>query len=219
MNEMTRIVLIRHGETEWNLSGRWQGHANSSLTTRGIAQAEALGKRMVDETIDHVYCSDLERAEHTARLVGGPSGWQPTLSESLRERDLGVLEGLTTTEMLEQFPQEYRSFCEGGPEYRIPEGESFKGFYDRCSGAMEDLANKHPGSRIAIVTHGGFLGTCLRYVLGIPLELTRNYALLNCSINRLNKTEDGWQMISWGDVTHLQGLKTLDDAKAAQSSD
>ena len=77
---------------------------------------------------------------------------------------------------------------------------------------MEDLANKHLGSRIAIVTHGGFLGTCLRYVLGIPLELTRNYALLNCSINRLNKTEDGWQMISWGDVTHLQGLKTLDDA-------
>ena len=73
-------ILIRHGETEWNLSGRWQGHANSSLTARGIAQAEALGKRMVDETIDHaVYCSDLERAEHTARLVGGPSGWQPTL--------------------------------------------------------------------------------------------------------------------------------------------
>ena len=59
----------------------------------GIAQAEALGKRMVDETIDHVYCSDLEYAEHTARLVGGPSGWQPTLLESLRERDLGVLEG------------------------------------------------------------------------------------------------------------------------------
>ena len=87
---------------------------------------------------------------------------------------------------------------------------------------MEDLANKHPGSRIAIVTHGGFLGLAYRSfcdVLGIPLELTRNYALLNCSINRLNKTEDGWQMISWGDVTHLQGLKTLDDAKAVQSSD
>ena len=83
---------------------------------------------------------------------------------------------------------------------------------------MEDLANKHPGSRIAIVTHGG-LRDLPALCIGIPLELTRNYALLNCSINRLNKTEDGWQMISWGDVTHLQGLKTLDDAKAVQSSD
>ena len=100
MQSNTEIILIRYGETEWNLSGRWQGHADSSLSTRGIEQAEALGKRMKNEKIDFFYTSDLERARHTSRLVGGPSGWEAESMESLRERDLGVLEGLTTDEML-----------------------------------------------------------------------------------------------------------------------
>ena len=74
MSNPTKIILIRHGETEWNLSGRWQGHADSALSPRGIAQAEALGKRMKNESLDYIYSSDLEIAQHTARLVGASSG-------------------------------------------------------------------------------------------------------------------------------------------------
>ena len=74
MQTKTEVILIRHGETEWNLSGRWQGHADSPLSNRGIEQAEALGKRMLNEKLDLFYSSDLERARHTSRLVGGPSG-------------------------------------------------------------------------------------------------------------------------------------------------
>ena len=107
MQTKTEVILIRHGETEWNLSGRWQGHADSPLSNRGIEQAEALGKRMLNEKLDCFYSSDLERARHTSRLVGGPSGWEAEFMESLRERDLGVIEGLTTDEMLEKYPQEY----------------------------------------------------------------------------------------------------------------
>ena len=91
MQSKTEVILIRHGETEWNLSGRWQGHADSPLSARGIEQAEALGKRMLNEQLDCFYSSDLERARHTSRLVGGPSGWNAEFMESLRERDLGVL--------------------------------------------------------------------------------------------------------------------------------
>jgi len=212
MNQGTQIILIRHGETEWNLSGRWQGHADSPLSPRGVSQATALGERMKKEDFNFFYSSDLERAQHTARLVGGPSGWTPTLMESLRERDLGVLEGLTTDEMLVTKPEVYQSFREDGTDYQVPGGESFRQFYNRCSQALEDIANKHPGKKIGVVTHGGVLGAIFRYVLQIPLEAERNFVLLNCSINRLEKTNGGWNLVSWGDIAHLDGLAALDDA-------
>ena len=211
MQTKTEVILIRHGETEWNLSGRWQGHADSPLSNRGIEQAEALGKRMLNEKLDCFYSSDLERARHTSRLVGGPSGWEAEFMESLRERDLGVIEGLTTDEMLEKYPQEYQSFRNDGPEYQVPGGESFRQFYERCSGALEEVAVRNPGKKIGVVTHGGFLGAIFRYVLNIQLDAERNFVLLNCSLNRLEKTESGWNLVSWGDVAHLEGLDSLDD--------
>ena len=212
MHKKTEVILIRHGETEWNLSGRWQGHADSPLSNRGIEQAEALGQRMKNENLDCFFSSDLERARHTSRLVGGPAGWKVEFLESLRERDIGVLEGLTTDEMMLRHPEVYKSFYNEGPEYQVPEGESFRQFYDRCSGALEDVTSRHPGKRIGLVTHGGFLGAIFRYVLKIPLDAERNFVLLNCSVNRLEKTEKGWSLVSWGDVAHLHGLDSLDDA-------
>ena len=211
MQSKTEVILIRHGETEWNLSGRWQGHADSPLSTRGIQQAEALGQRMLKETLDCFYSSDLERARHTSRLVVGPSEWNPEFMESFRERDLGVLAGLTTEEMKVKYPQEYQSFRNDGPEYQVPGGESFRQFYERCSGTLEEVAVRNPGKKIGVVTHGGFLGAIFRYVLNIQLDAERNFVLLNCSLNRLEKTESGWNLVSWGDVAHLEGLDSLDD--------
>ena len=209
---MTEIILIRHGETEWNLSGRWQGHADSALSPRGVAQAEALSMRMGKEDVDQVYASDLERAQHTARLAGSEANWTFSLMPELRERDLGVLEGLTTDEMLVEYPDVYRSFREDGPEYQPPGGESFKQFCDRCSSAVEKLALLHCGKKIVAVTHGGVLGAIFRYVLRIPLDADRNFVLLNCSLNRIQKDGDRWNLVSWGDVAHLQGMASLDDS-------
>ena len=212
MSNHTKIILIRHGETEWNLSGRWQGHADSALSGRGVSQAQALGLRMENEEIDYFYTSDLERAQHTAQLIRGFAGRQADLMESLRERDLGVLEGLTTVEMERERPEEYNAFRNAGPEYQVPGGESYRQFYDRCKGALEELADRHPGKAIGIVTHGGFLGAIFRYILNIPLDAERNFVLLNCSINRLEKSAKGWNLVSWGDVAHLEGMDSLDDA-------
>jgi probable phosphoglycerate mutase len=209
---MTEIILIRHGETEWNLTGRWQGHADSPLSAMGVSQAQALSERMGKEDVEAVYASDLERAQHTARLAGSLANWTFTLMPELRERDLGVLEGLTTDEMLVKQPAVYQSFLHNGPDYQPPGGESFTQFSKRCSAAIEHLASKHPTGKIAVVTHGGVLGAIFRYVLNIPLDAERNFVLLNCSINRIQKTEGGWNLISWGDVAHLEGLDALDDA-------
>ena len=212
MSTTTSVTLIRHGETEWNLSGRWQGHADSPLSERGVAQAEALGKRMKSDDFDFFYSSDLGRAMHTSRLVGGPSGWEVIPREDLRERDLGVLEALTTEEMLESEAEIYRSFRNDGPEYVPPGGESFKQFCDRCSKAVEAIALAHEGAKIGIVTHGGVLGALFRYVLNVPLEKERNFVLLNCSLNRIEKKDNVWNLVSWGDIAHLEGMDCLDDA-------
>ena len=136
----------------------------------------------------------------------------PKLNGILARTDLGVLEGLTTDEMLATKPEEYQSFREDGTDYQVPGGESFRQFYNRCSQALEDIASKHPGEKVGIVTHGGVLGAIFRYVLQIPLEAERNFVLLNCSLNRLAKTKGGWNLISWGDIAHLDGLAALDDA-------
>lgn len=211
MSDSTKVILIRHGETEWNLSGRWQGHADSALSARGVLQGEALGARMQSEEIDFLYTSDLERARHTSRLVGQPSDLNASPLVSWRERDLGVLEGMTTDEMMVECAEEFHSFRNAGPDYKVPEGESFTEFCNRCSKALENLVNLHPSKRIGVVTHGGVLGAIFRYILNIPLDARRNFVLLNCSVNRIEKNQDGWNLVSWGDVSHLKGLDSLDD--------
>ena len=128
MVQNTLITLIRHGETEWNLSGRWQGHADSPLSSRGIKQAKALGIRMKSEQLDYFYSSDLGRAMHTAQLIGEPSGLVAEPFSKLRERDLGLLEGLNTDEMLEQYPEIYNSFRNDGPDFLVPEERVFGSF-------------------------------------------------------------------------------------------
>ena len=212
MVQNTEITLIRHGETEWNLSGRWQGHADSPLSLRGIEQAKALGDRIKTEEFDFYYSSDLGRALHTAELVGTPSGMNAEPFEKLRERDLGVLEGLNTDEMIEKHPSIYSAFRNDGPDFQVPGGESFRQFYQRSADAVEEIADKHPGSRIALVTHGGVLGAIFRYVLKLDLDADRNFVLLNCSLNRIEKRKNGWNLISWGDIAHLKEFESLDDA-------
>ena len=90
--------------------------------------------------------------------------------------------------------------------------KSFQQFFDRCSLAIETLANEHPGQKVVAVTHGGVLGAVFRKVLKLSLEAERNFLLLNCSINRIQKSQVNWNLVSWGDVAHLQGLDSLDDS-------
>ena len=167
---------------------------------------------MASETVDFVYASDLERAKHTAKIVGEPSNWSFSLMPELRERDIGVLEGMTTDEMLEKQPEAYHSFLHEGPCYQPPGGESFQQFARRCLEVIETLASRHPGKKVVAVTHGGVLGAIFRKILNIGLDAKRNFLLRNCSINRIQKISGSWNLVSWGDVAHLQGIDSLDDS-------
>ena len=212
MSGIIRITLVRHGETEWNVSGRWQGHADAPLTAHGKAQAKALGERLADEKFDSCYTSDLGRAIHTSRLIGASSALHFETDERLRERDLGIMQGLTTEEMLEQCPDAYESFRNNGPDFLIPKGESFRQFSKRCVSVIEDFSDRHVGQSLLVVTHGGVLGAIFRHVIGLSLNSPRRYALLNCSVNVIEKKDGDWNLLHWGDVNHIDQDMALDDA-------
>ena len=136
-------------------------------------------------------------------------GYSP---QELRERDLGVLEALTTDEMLEREAETYRSFRNDGPNTPPPGGESFKQFCERYAeggGGNCPLSswseNRDRNSRRCT-------GSALSLRMNVPLEKERNFVLLNCSLNRIDKKDNVWNLVSWGDIAHLEGMDCLDDA-------
>ena len=207
-----RIILVRHGETAWNLEGKQQGHLDSPLTPRGLAQGGALARRLKLEDFAALYSSDLGRAYQTARFIADKTGHKILTSQRLRERNLGIFQGLTKAEIQKQFPEEYRFYKRAGPEYVIPSGESGRDYFNSTTRFLEGLAKEHSGQQIVIVTHGGVLNAAFRHALAIPLETPRRFALLNASLNVFDYEGGKWRLEVWGDVNHLLEIGTADDS-------
>jgi broad specificity phosphatase PhoE len=136
---MTTLLLVRHGETDWNAERRWQGHADVPLSERGRDQAERLAEELENARVDAVYSSDLSRARETAEIVGARLGVPVVLDPDLREIDVGSREGLTWPE------------TQGRTEW---DGELREAHAKRILGAMARIAERHPGERVLVVTHG-----------------------------------------------------------------
>jgi broad specificity phosphatase PhoE len=152
---MTTILLVRHGETDWNAQRRVQGHSDTPLNATGRAQAEALAEELGGESIEAVYSSDLLRAHETARIVAGRRGLEVTAIRDLRERHFGTWEGLTDDEILARFP-EATSGSWG-------DGERKEEMIRRVFGALQRIAETHPGGRVLVVSHGGPLRAVLAH--------------------------------------------------------
>ncbi|MBC2594126.1 histidine phosphatase family protein [Ruficoccus amylovorans] len=211
---MTRVIIIRHGETEWNLQARYQGQENSPLTARGVAQAEAVAGRLAGLPLDAIISSDLQRAVDTADLIAARHPQTPRFSdERLRERDFGKLTAMTRAEALEKYPEEEKSYLSHDPDYRIPGGESLRDVYDRTAAALDEWAARYEGKTVCIVTHGGVLGQFLRYVLGIPLNHRRAYKFVNCAFTEFTCEDGRWLLHTWGDTHHLTELGAEDDIR------
>lgn len=198
----TTLIVIRHGETFWNREHRIQGHLDSDLTPEGIAQAQACAMRLVDEHIDAVVASDLNRVQHTAGiLIRGRS--LPIQSDvSLRERCFGIGEGLTYAEMDTKYPQMFSATGLVDAEFTLPEGESRAVFHERVKTAIERLAAVHAGKRILVVTHGGVLGVIYRWLNKLPVG-ARKIAIPNVGYNRISVLQGNWKIEAWGDTSHL----------------
>lgn len=207
----TQFIVVRHGETAWNAAGIIQGHLDSPLNEEGLAQAILLGEHLGREPFDAIYCSDLGRAQQTAQPLADRSGKRPTLTAQLRERQLGVFQGLTGVECRAKFPQDYRRFHERDPEHVVPQGESIRQLYDRASTFIQELAARHHDATIVIITHGGVLDVLHRFVRSIALAQARDFPVYNASINRIGCENGAWSVIQWGDISHLTRDATLDD--------
>ena len=211
-DQLTRLLVIRHGETAWNTEGRIQGHIDIPLNERGRWQAERLAEALLDEGIDTLYCSDLERARHTAEAVSRRLDLPLNLHTGLRERHFGVLEGRTQAEVAADSPEEARRWRERDPAYGPAGGETLQGFYDRCLAVLNNLAHQHLGQTVAIVAHGGVLDCFYRAATGVALQAPRTWVVGNACVNRLLYTPDGLTMLAWADDRHLEDAPALDEA-------
>ncbi|MDX2218527.1 MAG: histidine phosphatase family protein [Burkholderiales bacterium] len=201
-----RLVVVRHGQTEWNVAGRIQGHGDSLLTALGIRQAEAMARRLAGESFDAILSSDLGRARHTAELLvpnrTANIRWHP----GLRERAFGIAEGSTYTQIANEHPQMFSREQETDPDYAPPGGESRQQHLDRVRGVFHDIAAEHAGRTVLVVTHGGVLSCVYRWLHGIPAAAPHPIDIPNVGYNRLASVGGNWSVEVWGDVSHLAGL-------------
>ncbi len=202
MTKKTEIVLIRHGQTEWNVEHRMQGHLNSDLTAEGQSQIEALGNWMQKFPFDHIYSSDTLRAKQTAEAITCFSGHTLEFDQRLREKNLGVFEGLTSEEAQSRFPEYYRLFKTAGAEYVIETGESTQQLLDRALDFVEEIRLKHPQKRILLVTHGGLVRVLMKNTLGISLDQPTHFKIQNTGLYRMS-WEDNWVVTQMGQLCHL----------------
>jgi 2,3-bisphosphoglycerate-dependent phosphoglycerate mutase len=162
---VTTLLLVRHGETDWNAERRWQGHADVPLNARGLEQAHALAEQLAAEPLDAIYSSDLSRARDTAAVVGERVGVDVVVDADLREIDVGPIEGLTG--------EEAGSF-DGW------QGEPKEAHAERVLRAVQRIAERHPGQRVLVVTHGGSLRRVHEH-LGLESGPFENCAVWACA--------------------------------------
>jgi broad specificity phosphatase PhoE len=175
---VTTLLLVRHGETDWNRELRFQGHADPPLNDRGRRQAHDLAAQLRSEPIAAVYSSDLRRAHETARIVATTLGVDVTAVSGLREIDVGSWSGLTRDEIAEQFPEGFARWIDGAQGH---DGESRDQLHARVVAVAERIAAAHPGQQILLVTHGGALRALLNHAEGASSE--RRFD--NCSVVRI----------------------------------
>lgn len=176
---MTTIGLIRHGSTAWNKEGRVQGHTDNSLDAEGLQQAQLLAERLSTEQWDYIYSSDLLRARQTAEVIAERLGLEITgLAPGIREMYAGLIEGTTQQERIERWGTDWKTLDLG---LETPEASELRG-----SEVIEEIAARHPGSHILIVSHGAILRSSLRRLLP---ELDGTVLLNNTSITRITKSE------------------------------
>jgi probable phosphoglycerate mutase len=205
---MTEILLIRHGETDWNAERRLQGHLDIALNAEGERQAAALGRALAAEPVDAIIASDLQRALHTAHAIARPRGMTVHVDPGLRERCYGAFEGLLYSELGERYPDAFAAWRARDVDARYPMGqrqaETLREFSARAVETVVRLADAHRNKKIVIVSHGGVLECVYREAKQIGLLPPRDFDILNASINRLRWDGTSLHIATWSDAAHLK---------------
>lgn len=228
------LILVRHGETAWNVARRMQGHRDIPLNESGRRQAALLASAVIDgrlagHRVSAVFSSDLSRARDTAVPLAGRLGLPVIEEPGLRERCYGGFEGYDEAGLRQSWPEQHARWAARDPDFAPAGGESMLVLRHRILACLDRLARAHIGATAVCVTHGGVLDIVYRHAQGLSLEAARQHALLNASLNIV-----AWQappahddmpgaacLIRWAEVAHLRSAEktgSLDDdsATAAQ---
>lgn len=200
----TTLLLIRHGQTDWNASGRWQGHRNVPLNDTGVAQANAIARRLADWPIQAVYSSDLQRAAMTAVPIAQALNLEPIFEPLWRERNVGDFEGLTGTEAREKYPAVWDKMKQG--LLSPPNGEDSFELRTRAVAAYQQVLNQNAGKMVAVISHGGILAHVIAHVLELPVEQNGRFRLSgNAGLSIIEyRPKRGGQLTLLNDTSHLE---------------
>jgi len=203
-----RVLFIRPGETQWNRVGRQQGWVSIPLNEHGQQQAERLSNFIRHVGLGALYSSDLLRAKQTTEIIAGKLSIDPIYDSRLRERNIGLWQGLTLGEIREWCADEYKQFRERVNNFQIPSGEARFQVVERIVSSFEDI-QKHENKTetVGIVTHSIAIRTLLSQL--IPDYPSGGMPLSNISVTTIALNDDGkWEMVMANDVSHLEGMET-----------
>jgi 2,3-bisphosphoglycerate-dependent phosphoglycerate mutase len=201
--QATRIIAIRHGETDWNAATRIQGHTDIALNANGVEQARQLGAALANEDIDAVYASDLSRAADTAQAIATHHKLTVHTHTGLRERHFGYFEGLTWAAIEAKHPKDALAWRSRDTHFAPAGGESLEALKARVVNTLNELAGKHMGQHIVIAAHGGILDQLYRLANNLDLQTKRDWHLGNAAVNRLLWTPGSLSLVIWGDASHF----------------
>lgn len=200
---MTRIIIVRHGQTTWNVEMRYQGHSDIELTDLGLDQARKAAKRLAHLPISAVYASDLQRAFVTAEQIALPHNLPVKALPSLRELSFGIWEGLTYDGLNSEWAAMMDRLFTHPDEVEIPGGETFRQLKARVTQAVDSLVEQHPDETIVIVSHGGTIRTLLSAVLQMPLNAVWNIKQDNTAVNIIDYAAGQAYVSLVNDTHHL----------------
>jgi broad specificity phosphatase PhoE len=204
-------LLVRHGETVWNVEGRWQGQGDSPLTERGVAQARQLALALRDELIRAVYSSDLGRAMATAKEVAAQHALEVVPDPRLREINCGGMTGLTRVQIEEQFGDLLHRWAYHPATQRLPDGETLSEAHARALEFFAERMPAHANETVVVIAHGAIGQAILASGMGLGLDaLWLKQRVDNCQISRLEwASADGLKLIELSDTRHLLEVGSL----------
>jgi broad specificity phosphatase PhoE len=198
-----RLILVRHGETDWNRAGRFQGQTDEGLNEKGLKQAQEVAAALLPLRPIALYTSPLPRALETAQVISRLTALPVKTLEGLREAHLGELEGITGEELRTRYPDFFRRWREDPSSVTMPGGESLAQLQERAWGATLAIARAHSDGPAVVVTHNFAIRAILCRLLGLPLSQFRRLRVDLGSITVIELDGEGGQLITLNDRCHL----------------
>lgn len=200
---MRRLYLLRHGESDWNLTGKVQGSKDSELTEKGVEQARLAGARLKVESIGSIYASPLKRAKLTAEVVGAELGVSPKVDEDFKEMCFGHWEGRLLSEVAEQNGEEYMLWKKRPHEFKVDGSEVLSEVQDRMLKAIDRIRQSDSSENVLLVSHGTAIKAMILGLLGIDLSKYGNFSISNTGITMIEFGDYNTVMRYFNDTGHL----------------